>query len=40
MKIFLICIILLRFLSCVSAIPEGEKVPDYIDEVEDVKKYA
>ena len=40
MKIFLICVILLRILSCASSPPKGEKVPDYIDEVEDVKNYA
>ena len=40
MKIFIMYVILLRFLACTASIPKGEKVPDYIDEVEDVKNYA
>ena len=40
MKIFIMYVILLRFLACTASLPEGEKVPDYIDEVEDVKNYA
>ena len=40
MKIFLICLILLRFLSCISTPSKGETIPDYIDDVENVKNYA
>ena len=40
MKLLILCVILLRFLACVTTLPKGEAVPDYIDDVENVKNYA
>ena len=40
MKMFLMYVILLRFLSCISTPSKGEAIPDYIDDVENVKNYA
>ena len=40
MKLLILFVILLRFLACVTTLPKGEAVPDYIDDVENVKNYA
>ena len=40
MKLLILFVILLRFLACIAAPSEGESIPDYIDDVENVKNYA